>query len=152
MIIQTKHFGERDIQEEMIVQFEEGIFGFEEYKKFIVLYNNEEGKNTFCWLQSIEEVSIALPIIDPVQYFSDYNPEIAGSYITKIGELIEEDLNLYSVVVVPDQIEKMTTNLKAPIVINIKTKKGIQVIVEDEGYQLRHNLYEQIQKNKGAGE
>lgn len=150
MVIQTKHFGEREIDEANVLLFEEGIFGFDDLSKYVILSDGEGGN--FCWLQSLEDTSVALPLIDPVAFYKDYNPEIAADYVAKIGELKEEDLNLFAVVVVPEAIEKMTVNLKAPILINVKTKKGIQVIVEDEEYGIRHNLYEQIQKLKGAGE
>ena len=113
---------------------------------------NQEEESAFCWLQSLEKPEIALPMIDPLNFFSTYDPVIAGNSVAKIGELKEEDLKLYTIVVVPEDITNMTTNLKAPILINIKTKKGIQVIVEDEIYELRHNLYDQIQALKQVGE
>lgn len=152
MLIKSKHFGEVEIDDNNIIEFPEGIFGFENSEKFVVLYNNTEGKNTFCWLQSLENETIALPMIDPTIFFKDYDPEVAGNSIAKIGELKEEDLKLYTVVVVPEKIEKMTTNLKAPIIINVVTKLGIQVVVEDDKYELKQNLYEQIQSLKKEGE
>lgn len=152
MLIKTKHFGEVEVKDENILKFEEGIFGFEDSKKFVIIYDNEAEGSPFCWLQSIEEEQVCLPLIDPVAYFPDYNPEIAGELVGKIGELKIEDINLFTVVVVPEDIQKMTTNLRAPILVNIKTKKGIQVVVEDEEYLIKHNLYDQIKKLKEAGE
>lgn len=152
MIIKTKHFSEIEVKEENILKFEEGIFGFENSKKFVIIYDNETENSPFCWLQSTEEEEVCLPMIDPVTYFPDYNPEISGELVGKIGELKVEDINLFTVVVVPDDIKKMTTNLKAPILVNIQTKKGIQVVVEDEEYLIKHNLYDQIKSLKEAGE
>ncbi len=152
MIIKTKHFGEVEINEENILDFSEGIFGFNEDRKFIILYDNEPEVSPFCWLQSLDDELVSFPMIDPVNYFRDYNPEIAGGLVAKIGELKEEDLNLFTVVVVPSDIKKMTTNLKAPVLVNIKTKKGIQVIVQDEKYEIKHNLYDQMMLIKEAGE
>lgn len=151
MMIKTKHFGEREIEDLHILEFEEGIFGFEEVKKFVILYE-KDNSSSFCWLQSLDSVDLALPMVEPTEYYPEYNPEIAGYYVNRIGELKEEDLDLFCIVVVPPDIKKMTINLKAPILVNKLTKKGIQVIVENEEYTLRHNLYEQIQLMKEAGE
>lgn len=151
MKITTKHFGEVEIDEDRIVEFEHGIFGFEESKKFVV-FTEEEGVSTgLCWLQAIDDESLAMPLVNPIFWFPDYSPEIADEQIGKIGELKEEDLNVFSVVVIAESIESMTTNLKAPILVNVKTKKGMQVIAENDDYDIKHNLYDQMKKMK-AGE
>lgn len=151
MKIATKHFGEVDIDDSRIIEFEDGIFGFEDEKRFVVFTEEEESSTGLCWLQSISDETLAMPLINPIFWFPTYSPEVADEMIEKIGELSEEDLNVFSVVVIADSIETMTTNLKAPILVNIKTKKGIQVIAENDEYQIRHNLYEQMKKIK-AGE
>ena len=51
MKIDTRYFGEVEIGEEKILHFEQGLFGFEEYKDFTILYDNEEDKEPFfSWL------------------------------------------------------------------------------------------------------
>ncbi len=151
MKIVTKHFGEIEVDETKIVEFEHGIFGFDNDKKFVMLYEDEETKNGLCWMQSIDTEDLALPMVNPMFWFPEYSPEVADEQVQTIGELSEDDLNVFSVVVITDSLETMTTNLKAPIIVNIKTKKGMQVIVENEEYQIKHNLYEQMKKMK-AGE
>ncbi|PKM56561.1 MAG: flagellar assembly protein FliW [Firmicutes bacterium HGW-Firmicutes-3] len=151
MKINTKHFGEVEIDEARIVVFEQGIFGFEDSKRYVMLYEDEDTKNGLCWMQSVDDEGLSLPVINPMFWFPDYSPEVADEQIARIGALKEEDLNLFSVVVITDNIESMTTNLKAPIVVNIQTKKGIQVIAANEEYEIKHNLYEQMKLMK-AGE
>lgn len=151
MLINTKHFGEVDIDEANILEFPEGIFGFQDEKRYVILYENIEG-GPFSWLQSLDNEHTSIPLINPMNYFPEYNPEISFKDVEKIGELKQEDLILFSVVVVPENIENMTTNLKAPILVNIKTKKGIQVIAQDEEYEIKHNLYNQMKLLQEAGE
>lgn len=85
-------------------------------------------------------------------WYPMYSPEVDDEIIQSIGKLTQKDLDVYTIVVIPEDIQKMTTNLRAPIIINRETKKGIQAVVNDEEYDVRHNLYEQIQKLKEAGE
>lgn len=146
MKILTKHFGEVEISEDKVLTFEKGVFGFEENKKYIILYdNNENENNVFCWLQSVEDVNISLPIINPMLFYPTYSPEVSDEEVLKLGELEENRLEVYSVVVIPEDITKMTINLKAPIIINNKTKKCAQLIAEGDNYEIRHNLYEQFE-------
>ncbi len=151
MIIATRHFGEVEIDETKIVEFAKGIFGFEETKKFIVLYDGEEG-NPFAWLQAINEKDICLPMVNPMLWYPQYSPDVDDELIGNIGELNQEALEIYTVVVIPEDIKNMTTNLRAPIIMNKETRKGIQAVVNDDEYDIRHNLYEQLQKLKEAGE
>lgn len=56
MRIQTKFFGVIDIKEDKIITFEKGLLGFEDFKKYTILYDIEEGRNSvISWLQSVEE-------------------------------------------------------------------------------------------------
>lgn len=152
MKIATKHFGEVEIEEEKIVVFEHGVFGFENNKRYVIFSEDETSRNGLCWLQSIDDSDFALPVINPIFWYPDYSPEIDDNRIAQIGEVVEEDLNVFSVVVITGELETMTTNLKAPILVNVKTKKGMQVIVENEEYQIKHNLYEQMKRIKEAEE
>lgn len=151
MKVTTKHFGEVEVDENKIVTFEHGIFGFEDHKQFIFFNENEEAKNGLSWMQSLDDSQLALPVINPLIWYPDYSPEVADEEVSQLGDLKEEDLQVFSVVVVREKIEEMTCNLQAPVVVNYKTNKGMQAISMGDTYSIRHNLYEQMQKMK-AGE
>ena len=150
MKIATKHFGEVEVDESKIVNFEKGIFGFEDEKQFIMFYEDEEAPNGLCWMQSINDGDLVLPVVNPIYWYPDYSPEIDDEHIEAIGELAEEDLQLFTVVVIRETIEDMTVNLQAPIVINYKTMQGMQAVIQGDDYGIRHNLYEQMQKMKAG--
>lgn len=149
MFIKTKYFGEVEIDADKVIRFEEGIFGFEDQKEFTILYEGAEESNPFCWLQSVHETYVCLPLIDPLIWFPEYQPELADEELLKLGELDASALSLYTVTVVPENLEEMTTNLMAPIVVNLSTKKGAQIVTSDEQYPIRENLYQRIQDMKG---
>lgn len=149
MFIKTKYFGEIEMDEDKVLSFENGIFGFEDQKEFVILYEDQNGETPFCWLQSTKEPYVCLPLIDPMIWFPDYAPELADEELLKLGELDPNVLSIYTVTVVPENIEEMTTNLMAPIVVNLSTKKGAQIVTGDEQYPIRENLYQRIQDMKG---
>ena len=63
------------------------------------------------------------------------------------------DILIFTTLSIPSELTKMTANQKAPIIINAEGKKAMQVIVENEDYQVKFNAYEAIQKMKEkAGE
>ena len=144
MKIQTKWFGEIDTTEDKIITFEKGIIGFEDFKKFTIVVDAEkESENTIMWLQSAEEPSLALPIIKPEIVKEDYDPIVEDELIKSLGEDIENAyLAVYVTITVPSDLTKMTCNLKAPIIVNMDTMKGTQLIAGNEDYQVRFPIYD----------
>lgn len=149
MLVNTKHFGEIDLDEEKIIHFEQGIVGFEEYKNYTLIYDIEEGENhVISWLQCLDDAALALPVINPYLVKTDYDPRVEDELLKPLGEIKEDSLIVFTSLTVPSDVKKMTANLKAPFVINGDTKKGIQVIVENADYAVKYNVYEAIQELK----
>lgn len=149
MLIKTRYFGEIDVDDQKIITFDNGLIGFEYLKKFTLIYNNEsETSQTVTWLQSLDEPMVAFPALSPFYVMTDYNPIVEDEVLTKLGELTEENTAIFLTLTVPSDITKMTTNLKAPIIINADTKKGCQVIAENPEYVVKYNIYDVIQKMK----
>ncbi|MBB2184201.1 flagellar assembly protein FliW [Lachnospiraceae bacterium MD1] len=153
MIINTKHFGEIDLDENKIIYFENGILGFENYKKYTILYDDEDGKRPdISWLQSLDEPLLAIPVISPFIVKRDYNPEVEDELLQPLGNLTEDNIVVLVSVTVPTDIKKISANLKAPFVINSDTKKGAQIIIENSDYLIKYEFYQQLMEYKAAKE
>ena len=126
--------------------------GFEEYVHYTLIFNAEK-KGNIMWLQSLDEPELAFTVMDPMKIVPEYNPVVEDEWLAPLGEVeTEDDYFLLSVVTVPSDLTKMTANLKAPIVINMKTMKACQIIVNNDDYQVRYNVYDCVKKMKeGAG-
>lgn len=153
MRFMTKHFGEIDLEEDKIITFDNGIMGFEDIKRYTILFDIEAGeKPVISWLQSIDEPGLAIPVINPLLVKEDYNPTVEDELLTPLGEINDENLLVLLSLTVPSDLTNMTTNLKAPFIINSDTRKGCQVIVENSDYPVKYNVYEifeTIKKTKG---
>lgn len=147
MLVRTKYFGVIDLADDKIIEFPQGIMGFENYKKYTVLYDLED-KNNISWLQSIEEESLAIPIVNPYVIKPDYNPVVEDELLKFIGELTEENVIIFLTMTVPVDVTKTSVNLKAPFIINSDTRKGCQIITENTDYEIKYNIYEHVQRLK----
>lgn len=153
MKVDTKWFGTVEISEQKIITFEKGLMGFEDYKKFVIVYELEEDReHSIMWLQSLDEVSLALPVIKPELIKEDYDPVVEDELVFGLGENIR-DANLLVLVTltVPQDIKKMTCNLKAPLIINTDTMKAVQLVANNEDYVVRYPIYEILDKRKKEG-
>lgn len=151
MTLQTKVFGEVTIEEEKIITFPGGIIGFPDLTQFTLLQDEDDGIDTIHWLQSLQEPGFAMPVMDPLLVKEDYNPEVEDELLKVLGEWGQDELLVLVTVSVPQELEKMTVNLKGPIIINGANRKACQVIVEGDEYKVKFPIYDILQARK-AGE
>ena len=147
MKISTSRFGEIDIAEESIVRMPEGMLGFSEFRDYVLIQHNEG--SPFLWYQALEEPSLAFVVVDPFTFFPDY--EIM---LTKDDcEILEceefHNLAVFAVVVIPDNPEAMTANLRGPIVINTDNRIARQIVLTDERYSPHQSIIRQIKDSGG---
>lgn len=154
MVAETKFFGTIDIEDEKIINFPMGIIGFENLKNFALIYDSErEERSKISWLQSMEEPLMVLPVISPYEFYEEYAPIIEDELTKIIGNPADADILIFVTMSIPSDLTKMTANLKAPIIINTTNRQAMQVIVENEDYKIKYNVYEAIERLKAkAGE
>lgn len=121
-------FGEMDFEEKHVVYFPEGIIGFEECKKFLIV--NDEGSEPFSWLVSLDDREISFPVIDPSLLQRDYPERFFGS----------ESVTLFSVAAIKADLAQSTVNLKSPLVINNTDRTGKQVVLDTDVLDIRTPL------------
>lgn len=145
MLIKTKHFGEIELDENKIIYFENGILGFEELKKYTLLFDDESGERPdISWLQSLDEPALAIPVVSPFLVREDYNPEVEDELLKPLGELSEDNIVVMISITVPSDLEKISANLRAPFIINSDLRKGAQIIVENPEYDVKYFFYENL--------
>jgi flagellar assembly factor FliW len=146
MILNTKNFGEIEVREEDIIEFEYGIPGFENMTKFLILGKTDDENSPFFWLQSAQNSNLAFVIMNPRDLVPDYEVEIDMFTANLLKFQDANDALIYAIVTVPEDISKISINLKAPIVINAKTNKGCQVVIEKDKYKFKHIITEEFVK------
>ncbi len=122
----------------MEIKFEKGLLGLEVYKSFELKDIDEV--DSFKLLQCKEEPDIGLVLVSPFEVEEKYEFEISDSIEKQIGAKSIENLLVFTTVNINSDPSKMTTNLRAPIIINTVDKKGIQVILNNEQYKIKHPI------------
>lgn len=147
MKITTRVFGEVDIEESKIIHFQGGIVGFPDLTDFALIHDAEkDGESPIRWMQSMQEPSFAMPVMDPLAVYPDYNPVVEDELLKPIGELNPDSVLVLVTLTVPKDVTKMSVNLQAPFVINADAKKAIQLIVDTDKYPVRFPIYDIIKK------
>jgi flagellar assembly factor FliW len=146
----TKNFGEIEIDEKCIICFPEGIPGFETVKSFALL-GEADDEAPFLWLQGVDNTDLALAVIDPKHLIPGYYLDVDDSEVEILDIKDEDSVRVYCVVAVPEDVAKISANLKAPVVINLKNRRGRQVIARNEEYRVRHYILDGLRKAEVCG-
>ena len=121
-------FGEFEYAPEHILAFPDGLIGFEQFKKYILI--NDEDSQPFLWLVSLEDPGVSFPLIDPMSVLSDYATSQP-----------DQDSTVLVVASLREKIEQSTVNLRSPIVIKNATQVGHQIVLENNAYPFQQPLF-----------
>jgi flagellar assembly factor FliW len=140
--INTTRFGELQVNNEDIIAFSEGLLGFEKLTKFFVV---DPGDSTLIlWLQSIEDDSIAFPIIEPKIFKPDYVAKLLPADMNSVQIESVSEAKIYNILTIPTDITTMSANLKAPIVINNEKKVARQIVLQDNKLTVKYEMYKEL--------
>lgn len=126
-----------DVDEKKIVEFSEGLLGFESVKKFAIIDSEYE---PFIWLQSVENKELAFLMIDPFLICPGYEVDIDDEALKKIGADSPENIIIMTIVTIPGDGSNITANFLGPIVINRKNNKCIQYVLSDNKWSTKFDI------------
>jgi flagellar assembly factor FliW len=146
MKIETKFKDIVEVKKSDILNFEQGLPGFQAENKFALIPIEE---TDLSLLQSIQTSELAFIITDPFIFFKDYDFELSTIEQELLDINEEKEVFVQVILTVADPFEKTTANLKAPIIINTKNNKCKQVVLADERYRTKHLLIEALIGQEG---
>lgn len=144
-LFDTTRFGTVGYIDEDVVLFSDGLVGFPEHRRFLLLCHKPD--SPFRWLQSLDEPQLAFLITDPANWVETYAPTIADDEVERLG-LVQSAPRLVFVTVTipPGQPNEMTLNLVGPIVIDLDRRIAIQLVLQDETYTTKHRVFPQANR------
>jgi len=144
-LFDTTRFGTVGYIDADVVLFEDGLVGFPEHKRFLLLCHKPD--SPFRWLQSLDEPQLAFLITDPVNWVQAYAPVVAAEEVGLLGLVESSPRLVYVTVTIPaGQPKEMTLNLAGPIVNDVERRIAIQLVLQDETYTTKHRVFPQANR------
>ncbi len=128
MKIQTTRFGNVDIEPDDILFFRNGLLGFEDCQHWVILADADN--SAIAWLQSMQSSDVALPVVSPRRFVSEYQVKIDPKDVQVLE--LESAEQAYVLGVVSRDRDVLTLNLRAPVIVNLDRKLGCQVVTVDQ--------------------
>jgi len=162
--VETKYFGTLPYADDSVFDFPQGLPAFEEEKTFVLIElprgdvakGGAPDRPPLLFLQSIAQASLCFAAFPILVVDEKYELAIAPEDLEELGLDPRRQPALGAEVMVLALISLRgksvaTANLMAPVVLNIKTRRGLQAIRRDSRYSHQHSIAGQPPGEK-AGE
>jgi flagellar assembly factor FliW len=130
MRIQTDRFGTFEVEDKDPIHFPQGMIGFPLEKQFVLLRQRDD--SAIGWLQSTTNPALAFPVVS-IDALAVTYPAIAAAPTP--GQKEEQaDPHAVMAVLCASAGQPPTVNLLAPIVVNVRSRKGAQILLENSTF------------------
>jgi flagellar assembly factor FliW len=134
MRIDTERFGCLEADDRQLFLFPQGLIGLETLRQWLLVPDFENP--LVAWLQSASRGDRALALISPRLFVPDYRIKINRRDLEAIQ--LRSDDRVFVLTTLSGKPEEVTTNLRAPVIINLDRRLGCQVVTEnDQPVQMR---------------
>ncbi len=111
-----------------VIRFPQGLPGFERLREFLLVTREECAP--FVLLASLEDPEVTLPLMPLAA--ATLGLAAPAEALRALGHAGEDALGYYAVVSIGVDAREIIANLRAPVVVNLDTRLGCQVILPDE--------------------
>jgi flagellar assembly factor FliW len=136
--ISTVRFGEMEFRDESVITVLGGIIGFPSLVRYVLIQRPTDAP--FYWLQSLDDPTLALVLVNPALFKEDYNPPLPLSLYDEL-KASQGDISLFAIVTIPaGRPQDMTANLLGPLAINPASRLARQLVLDDSVYTHRQPI------------
>ncbi|MFD2671989.1 flagellar assembly protein FliW [Marinicrinis sediminis] len=140
MRVETSQFGVLEVNDEEVYTFSQGIPGFEHLHRFVFV---EIEETPFAYMQSVEEAALALIVTNPFVFYPEYDFVLPETDKQDLDIQDEQQVLVKCIVTAQNDFSKSTINLLAPLVLNVHTRCGKQLVLHQSSYMTKHLLLRQ---------
>lgn len=138
--INSSRFGEIEVSRDVVFDFVSPIIGFNDLKEYALI--DYKPDSPFKWLQSVEEGELAFPVTLCSFFNIDYQFDIPDEEAEKLEIENADDVFVFNIANIPSSNPQgATINMLAPVVVNLKNKKAMQIILKNTNFEVRHKLF-----------
>ncbi len=133
MKVETYLFGGVEIDPEKVITFPNGLVAFENNKRFTLVHEEGKEQPSSFTLQSLDDPFLAFQIVDPTTLGFNYDLLLSDAENALLQSPAPEDVAVMQVLFKSEAEGKaaISPNLRAPLVINVKARIGLQKVMEN---------------------
>jgi flagellar assembly factor FliW len=146
-LIESSRFGPLQVEPQDVIDFPLGMIGLPGHRYTLLDRNPDSG---FLWLHSLDEPALALPVVDPRRFFTNFALALSDEDRERVGAGDLDAAALYVTVRAARDPADIVVNLRAPIIV--WEQVGHQVLNVGPGASLQAPLFAAAETSPGSAE
>lgn len=134
----TVRFGELEYNSQDEILLPDGLVGMANLKRWLILDMGDD--LPMKYFQSLERGDFGFPITQPYFYHDDYEVKLSAGARQTLGSTGDENLTTLIITTVHPGGAMVTGNLLAPLVIDVETRRGLQLTLDDDNFGIRQEI------------
>jgi flagellar assembly factor FliW len=153
--VETKYFGTLPCGEDAVFDFPQGLPAFEDEKRFVLI--EPPGRAPLLFLQSMARATLCFAAFPILVVDRSYELTIAPEDLEELDldprrqPALGAEVTVLALISLHGKFQA-TANLMAPVILNVKTRRGMQAIRRDSRYSHQQPVASQPDGEETAGE
>ncbi len=136
LLVRSDRFGAVEVEASKVIQIPSGLVGYQKPQTFVLF----DYVPPFHWLQSIDDPALAFVVVDGTELVRQFDmPAPYGDQDINLKE--GDEYAVILIVTLKEPVIESTVNLLAPIFINLKNRRGVQVVYDDDISKIQYRLF-----------
>ena len=119
-----------------VITTPDGLPGFDDLRSWVL--ERSDGDAVFALLRSVDRPGVGLLVAEPWELAPGYAPDLPDAEMVAIGAHSPDDVAVFVVARIDVQSRHAFLNLAAPIVVNADKGVARQMILDRQGWPMRH--------------
>ena len=138
----------KTVRPENVFSFPEGLLGFPRLNEFVFILNDKV--KPFLFMHALDGSDLCFVCVESFMICPSYNVKLPDSFVESLAIKDPAEVLLLNLVTVKQKVEDISANMVSPLVINIKSRIGRQLIVENSVFPIRYKIWDAIANTDAA--
>ncbi len=134
----TVQFGVLEYLDSDIILIPDGLIGMTGLRRWLLLAMGDE--LPMQWLQSLDRDDFGVPVMAPHFFTDDYEVDLPAVDRESLRNDRPEHLVTLVIATIHAGGERITANLRAPLVMDSETRRGVQIALNDDRLTMRQDI------------
>ncbi|HOX26465.1 MAG TPA: flagellar assembly protein FliW [Candidatus Krumholzibacteria bacterium] len=134
----TVRFGILEYDAADVIELPDGLIGLPKLRRWLLL--DLEPNVPMRWLQSLDRPDFGLPVMPPVFFADEYEIRASSSARRQLSAQADPQLVTLIIATVHPGGQRITGNLRAPLLVDTVTRRGAQLSLDDDGLSTRQEI------------
>lgn len=134
--VASRRFGSFEVPLERVITLAGGLVGFPAARRHALL-DHREG-SPFKWLLCIDEPELGFAVADPRDFVPGWEAPLARA--AAVLGCAASDVAAFVLVTIPPEPTEIHLNLLAPVVVDLRSRRGCQLVLDDPALDPAHRV------------